>query len=107
MSKHPKRPRDTNQLAKLVVDILTGQVEDREPDDSAGKPGGKSRTVSLVNILERLLLCGEYHPCLYGGGTPPNCDPGLSSLFSLIGFFFSWTREASKTGVGFRQQFDE
>jgi hypothetical protein len=37
MSKHPKRPRDTNQLAKLVVDILTGQVEDREPDDSAGK----------------------------------------------------------------------
>jgi|GEM_PF-2912501 len=26
-----KRPRDTNQLAKLMVDILTGQVEDREP----------------------------------------------------------------------------
>jgi hypothetical protein len=24
------RPRDTNQLAKLMVDILTGQVEDRE-----------------------------------------------------------------------------
>jgi hypothetical protein len=31
MAKHPKRPRDTNQLAKLMVDILTGQVEDREP----------------------------------------------------------------------------
>jgi len=27
----PKRPRDTNQLGKLMVDILTGQVEDREP----------------------------------------------------------------------------
>jgi hypothetical protein len=26
-----KRPRDTNQLAKLIVDILTGEVEDREP----------------------------------------------------------------------------
>ena len=26
-----KRPRDTNQLAKLMVDILAGQVEDREP----------------------------------------------------------------------------
>jgi hypothetical protein len=25
--KTPKRPRDTNQLAKLMVDILTGQVE--------------------------------------------------------------------------------
>jgi hypothetical protein len=31
MQKHPKRPRDTNKLAKLMVDILTAQVEDREP----------------------------------------------------------------------------
>jgi hypothetical protein len=31
MAKNPKRPRDTNQLAKLMVDILTDQVEDREP----------------------------------------------------------------------------
>jgi hypothetical protein len=30
VASHPKRPRDTNQLAKLMVDILTGQVEDRE-----------------------------------------------------------------------------
>jgi hypothetical protein len=30
-SKGKKRPRDTNQLGKLMVDILTGQVEDREP----------------------------------------------------------------------------
>jgi hypothetical protein len=37
MAKHPERPRDTNQLAKLMVDILTGQVEDRKPDDIAGK----------------------------------------------------------------------
>ena len=28
---HPKRPRDTNQLAKLMVDILIGEAEDREP----------------------------------------------------------------------------
>ena len=26
-----KRPRDFNQAAKLVVDIASGQVEDREP----------------------------------------------------------------------------
>jgi hypothetical protein len=26
-----RRPRDPNQLAKLIVDIATGQVEDREP----------------------------------------------------------------------------
>ena len=29
--KGQKRPRDANQLAKLIVDIVTGQVEDREP----------------------------------------------------------------------------
>jgi hypothetical protein len=27
-SRTPKRPRDPNQLGKLIVDILTGQVED-------------------------------------------------------------------------------
>ena len=31
MTKHPKRPRDTNQLAKYVLDVATGQIEDREP----------------------------------------------------------------------------
>jgi hypothetical protein len=29
--KGEKRPRDANQLAKLIVDIATGQVKDREP----------------------------------------------------------------------------
>jgi hypothetical protein len=27
MTKTPKRPRDTNQLVKLIVDILIGEVE--------------------------------------------------------------------------------
>jgi hypothetical protein len=31
MAKQPKRPLHPNQLAKLIVDIATGQVEDREP----------------------------------------------------------------------------
>jgi hypothetical protein len=30
-SKRKKRPRDPNQLAKAIVDIATGQEEDREP----------------------------------------------------------------------------
>jgi hypothetical protein len=60
-SKHPKRPRDTNQLAKLMVDILTGEVEDREhtPEEQGKDPaavalgrrgglkGGKSRAANL------------------------------------------------------------
>jgi hypothetical protein len=31
MPSHRKRPRDPAQLAKLIVDIATGEVEDREP----------------------------------------------------------------------------
>ena len=29
--KHRKRPRDPSQLAKLIVDIAAGEVEDRPP----------------------------------------------------------------------------
>ncbi len=41
-----KRPRDPNQLAKAVVDIATGQVEDmvseakRHPETVRGRAGG-------------------------------------------------------------------
>ena len=31
MSKTPKRPRDLNQWAKRMTDIVSGEVEDREP----------------------------------------------------------------------------
>jgi len=30
VKKHPKRPKDFSQAAKLVVDIASGQVADRE-----------------------------------------------------------------------------
>jgi hypothetical protein len=29
--KHPKRPRDPNQWAKHMVDVVTGAIEEREP----------------------------------------------------------------------------
>ncbi len=61
MSKPPKRPRDFSQAAKLVIDVATGQVEDREPtpeeqgkDPAAvsrgrlgGAKGGKARAAAL------------------------------------------------------------
>ena len=56
-AKTPKRPRDTNQLAKRMVDILTGQVEDRQrtpeergidPAASAmGRKGGPARAAKV------------------------------------------------------------
>jgi hypothetical protein len=49
------RPRDTNQLAKLMVDILTGEVEDRErtPEergvDPAASTAANGNTVVVVD----------------------------------------------------------
>lgn len=56
-----KRPRDPNQLAKLIVDIATGEVEDTvpEPDESknpaavalgrkGGLKGGKARAAKMT-----------------------------------------------------------
>jgi hypothetical protein len=53
MAKKPKRPRDPNQLAKLVVDIATGKAENvkpvapREGQRKGGLKGGKSRAKKL------------------------------------------------------------
>jgi hypothetical protein len=56
--KHPKRPRDPNQLAKSIIDIATGQKPDRDPtpeeqgkDPAAvalGKKGGAARAVGMT-----------------------------------------------------------
>ena len=57
MAEHrPKRPRDPNQWAKRMTDIVSGEVEDREPtpeeqgkDPAAvalGRKGGKARAES-------------------------------------------------------------
>ncbi len=32
MPKRAKRPRDTNRLAKFIVDVATGEVADEAPD---------------------------------------------------------------------------
>ena len=48
-----KRPRDPIQLGKLIVDIATGQVEDRESTQAdshaaaMGKKGGAARAAAL------------------------------------------------------------
>jgi hypothetical protein len=39
-AKRPKRPRDPAQLAKLMIDIASGEVEERLPIAKQGRPGG-------------------------------------------------------------------
>ncbi len=60
--KRPKRPRDPNQLAKLIVDVATGQEADEpseKKDPSAvergrkgGRIGGRARA-SRLSAKER------------------------------------------------------
>ncbi len=56
MPGHRKRPRDPSQLAKMIVDIASGEVEDRTPTpeergknpaaSALGKKGGAARAAS-------------------------------------------------------------
>lgn len=53
MPKSPKRPRDPAQLAKLIVDLATGDAQDAPEKDATlpsrlgGLKGGTARAASL------------------------------------------------------------
>ncbi len=64
MAKHPKRPRDPMQLAKLIGDIATGQAPNDSPRPEAETPatearrkggvkGGKARAKKLSSRKRR------------------------------------------------------
>jgi hypothetical protein len=48
--KRPKRPSDFSQATKLVVDIPTGQVEDREPTRTSVRASKafKNQVIALI-----------------------------------------------------------
>jgi hypothetical protein len=54
MTKHPKRPRDPNQLAKSVIEIATGDVEETpeaclgKRGTAGGQKGGPARSAALM-----------------------------------------------------------
>ncbi|HEY4896660.1 MAG TPA: hypothetical protein VII01_11275 [Solirubrobacteraceae bacterium] len=59
MPDRSRRPRDPNQLGKLIVDIATGEVEDEQPDEGknpaavalgrkGGLKGGKARAAGMT-----------------------------------------------------------
>lgn len=59
MPNRSSRPRDPNQLAKLIVDIATGEADEPDPDEGknpaavalgrkGGLKGGKARAASMT-----------------------------------------------------------
>lgn len=61
---NPKRPRDPNQLAKLITDIATGEVEEQQTVDGknpaavalgrqGGLKGGAARAKALTDAQRK------------------------------------------------------
>ena len=44
----PKRPRDVNQLAKMIVDLATGQAEESKPVPASRSKRGTARAQKLT-----------------------------------------------------------
>jgi hypothetical protein len=69
-----QRPRDPNQLAKLIVDIATGELEDTvseskknpSPKRKGGLKGGKARAAALSkstrSAIARKAANSRWHP---------------------------------------------
>jgi len=64
MATRPKRPRDPNVLAKLIVDLTTGEAQDTDPNAGknlaaikrgklGGLKGGASRATALSSERRR------------------------------------------------------
>lgn len=71
----PKRPRDPNQLAKLIVDIATGDAEDTVSEQKRNPPkrgragglkGGIARARSLTkkrrSSIAKKAASSRWHP---------------------------------------------
>ena len=56
----PKRPRDPNALARTIVGIATGEIEDAPPPDTRdpaavalGRKGGQARAAKLTEARRK------------------------------------------------------
>jgi hypothetical protein len=68
MTSRPKRPRDPNQLAKMIVDLSTGDADDIQTDNTSkknpaavalgrlgGLKGGAARAAALSPRKRKLI----------------------------------------------------
>ena len=51
MTDRPKRPRDANQLAKLIVDLATGEASEAPPKREGQRQGGLKGGASRAAVL--------------------------------------------------------
>lgn len=60
MAKTPKRPRDTNQLAHMIAQLATGELDDVKTDEgkdpaavALGRKGGLKGGIARANALTK------------------------------------------------------
>jgi hypothetical protein len=56
MTSRRKRPRDPAQLAKLIVDIATGEVEDRDPKPRPARVASKTSAPKVKSRARRRVV---------------------------------------------------
>jgi hypothetical protein len=59
MAKTPKRPRDTYQLAKFIVDLATGEESEPKPAETGKDPAAVAlgRKGGFKGVRRAPLLC--------------------------------------------------
>ncbi len=74
MTKRLKRPRDSLQLAKLIGDIATGQLEDAPPKNPSavqrGAAGGAKRA-HMLSPAQRQEIARKAARTRWGLSSPP------------------------------------
>jgi hypothetical protein len=86
--KRLKRPRDPAQLAKLMIDIASGEVEDRElTPEEQGKDPLRTTPAMAAKVTERLWEMGDIVDMLeawvYPSGDVLN-DNSFSSCLMIV-----------------------
>ena len=91
-----KRPRDPAQLAKLMIDIASGEVEDREPEsvpdgrDPAAVSFGSAwapkrhRDARVERVAVRLLVFLNLRLCMRHRDTRYDVDSGQCDSRALV-----------------------
>jgi hypothetical protein len=83
MPKHPKRPRDPAQLAKLIVDIATGEVTDDRPAELTraqefARKGGNASERRSTGLKATPILATSARPMRSGATLRFGCTIGAS-----------------------------
>jgi hypothetical protein len=73
MAKTPKRPRDPNQLAKLMIDLATGEAEDPQAP-VVGSSGGRARAEALPK-KRRVEIARKGAEARWSRAEPSSADP--------------------------------